>query len=115
MKQGDYDRAISDYTQSLGVDPNLNGGDRADRHKSRGIAYEKKGDIEHAKADFKESTQKIDYCRGAEVGKTSLEHALARTLRLRKCLHLNILFHLQCVTVLRPALGMSLITNCEIK
>ncbi len=48
FRKGQYDRAIQDYDKGIRIDPEF-GRARA----NRGLAYEKKGDIEHARADFK--------------------------------------------------------------
>ena len=48
FRKGQYNRAIQDYDKGIRIDPEF-GRARA----NRGLAYEKKGDIEHARADFK--------------------------------------------------------------
>lgn len=48
LSKGQYDRAIQDYDKAIKIDPDFG---RA--HANRGLAYEKKGDIARARADFK--------------------------------------------------------------
>ncbi len=47
MLRGKYDQAIADYSKAIGLDPT---GFRS--YHNRGVAYQKKGELEKAKADF---------------------------------------------------------------
>ncbi len=53
-EKGDYDRAISDYTEIIRLDPN-----DAEAYFFRGLVYDNKGDHERAIADY-ESALRID-------------------------------------------------------
>ena len=44
---GDDDRAIADFTEAIGLDPN-----RAEAYNNRGLAYQDKADFDHALADY---------------------------------------------------------------
>jgi tetratricopeptide (TPR) repeat protein len=57
-QQGDFDRAIADYTAAIRIDAELTGA-----YTGRGLAYEGKADAEKAKADYRKAlalTQKYD-------------------------------------------------------
>jgi cytochrome c-type biogenesis protein CcmH/NrfG len=47
-KEGDYDRAIAEYTQAIRLDPN-----DVLAYYLRGFAYWNKGDYDRANADYK--------------------------------------------------------------
>jgi tetratricopeptide (TPR) repeat protein len=49
-QDGDYDRAIADYSQALRID-----GDFTGAYAGRGLAYEGKGEVEKAKADYRKA------------------------------------------------------------
>jgi tetratricopeptide (TPR) repeat protein len=51
-QQGDYDRAIADYTQAIRVEGEMTGA-----YTGRGLAYEGKADIDKAKADYKKALE----------------------------------------------------------
>ena len=48
--KGEYDRAISDFTEAIRLDPKL-----ASAYYNRGIAYENKGEHDKAIADYTEA------------------------------------------------------------
>jgi tetratricopeptide (TPR) repeat protein len=49
-QQSEYDRAIADYSQAIRLDADFTGA-----YAGRGLAYEGKGDIEKAKADYRKT------------------------------------------------------------
>jgi tetratricopeptide (TPR) repeat protein len=69
MIQGKYDLAISDYTKALEIDIER---DKAGHYKSRAVAYDKLGDVEHAKADLKLADGSVPYRSPVERKVTSL-------------------------------------------
>jgi tetratricopeptide (TPR) repeat protein len=57
-QQGDFDRAINDYTAAIRIDAELTGA-----YTGRGLAYEGKAEAERAKADYRKAlalAQKYD-------------------------------------------------------
>ena len=50
--QGDYDRAIADFEQVIGLDPEY-----VAAYNNRGLAYYAKGDFDHAIVDYDQSTK----------------------------------------------------------
>ena len=52
LDNGDYDRAIADYTQAIRLDPN-----DAWAYNNRGSAYYNKGDWDRAIADFTQAVR----------------------------------------------------------
>ena len=57
-QQGEFDRAIADYTAAIRIDAELTGA-----YTGRGLAYEGKADAENAKADYRKAlalAQKYD-------------------------------------------------------
>ena len=56
-RNGEYDRAIQDYDQSIKINPNY-----PKAFNNRGVAYQKKGEYERATKDFDEAIKlKPDY------------------------------------------------------
>jgi tetratricopeptide (TPR) repeat protein len=51
-QNGDYDKAISDYTEAIRLDSNY-----ANAYYSRGLAYRKQGNEAQAQADFRKAKQ----------------------------------------------------------
>jgi len=49
-QDGDYDRAIADYSQAIQIDADFTGA-----YAGRGLAYEGKGEVEKAKADYRKA------------------------------------------------------------
>ena len=49
-QQGDYDRAIADYSEAIRMDADLTGA-----YAGRGLAYEAKVDVEKATADYRKA------------------------------------------------------------
>jgi tetratricopeptide (TPR) repeat protein len=49
-QQGDYDRAIADYTEALDLDAGLTGA-----YTGRGLAHEGKAEVDKAKADYRKA------------------------------------------------------------
>ena len=49
-RNGEYDRAIQDYDQSIKINPNY-----PKAFNNRGVAYQKKGEYERATKDFDEA------------------------------------------------------------
>jgi Tfp pilus assembly protein PilF len=49
-QDGDYDRAVADYSQAIRIDAEFTGA-----YAGRGLAYEGKGEVEQAKADYRKA------------------------------------------------------------
>ena len=49
-RDGDYDRAIADYSQAVRLEPEFTGA-----YAGRGLAHEGKGEIEKAKTDYRKA------------------------------------------------------------
>jgi tetratricopeptide (TPR) repeat protein len=61
--KGDYDRAITDFTEAIRLNPKL-----GTAFSNRGLAYEKKGGYDRAIADFNEAIRlnpndALSFCR----------------------------------------------------
>ena len=50
IAKGDYDRAIAELTQAIGINSQVPAG-----YRNRGLAYEGKGDLIKALADFRQA------------------------------------------------------------
>jgi tetratricopeptide (TPR) repeat protein len=49
-QDGDYDRAVADYSQAIRIDAEFTGA-----YAGRGLAHEGKGEVEQAKADYRKA------------------------------------------------------------
>ncbi len=77
--KGDFDRAIADFNQALGINPNY-----VEAYSNRGGAYQKKGDFDQAMADYNQAlmissnSAEAYYNRGsAYYEKGNLDQAMA--------------------------------------
>jgi Tfp pilus assembly protein PilF len=71
---GDYERAIADYSQALLLDVDLTGA-----YAGRGLAYEGKGEVAKAKADYRKA---VAIAQKYEDGKWAQEIARDRLAAL---------------------------------
>ena len=72
-QQGEFDRAIADYTQAIRFDSDFTGA-----YAGRGLAWEGKGDIEKAKTDYRKAlTVKQKYNDGKWAHDTSRDRLAA--------------------------------------
>ena len=54
-RNGDYDKAIADYTKAIELNP-----DYAEAYYNRGLAYSRKDEDDKSDADFKKFTEIIE-------------------------------------------------------